>query len=117
MKLILPIIFLLCFASCNNSQFKYRQTAQVCDKTYVEVFSIYGNGAFGGDMLTEYLTDSVKYRIHVGNFDESDQYYRYHCDKSKIYVEKVEKDESGKLQVIDSKVFDRDSLRAVGGYR
>lgn len=117
MKLIKPIIFLFFFASCNNSQFKHRQTVQVCDKIYVETFSIYGSGALGGDMLTEYLTDSVKYRIHIGDFDESDQYYRYHCDNSKIYVEKVEKNESGTLRVINSKVFDRDSLRTVGGYR
>lgn len=78
--------------SCQNvrSKAKHYNTAKVCKgKLFVETYEISGNGAFGGDKVSEYLTDSVNFRMYVGTFDNSDEAYSFLCTGDSVEVYRV----------------------------
>ena len=110
MRIFYFISFLVLLNGCGNSQKKHMQTVEACDGVYIEIYRSFGGGALSSDILSEYLTDSLKFRVYVGDFDDFNQYFKYRCDSNYIYIEKVEKNLEGKIEVIESKVLDLDSL-------
>ncbi len=77
----------------------------MCDQhLYVESFIITKGGAYGGDRKSQYLTDSVNFRIFIGVYDNSDGGYSYRCKGDSIYVYNVL--QKGDTNIItDSLVF------------
>ena len=54
---------------------------------------MFGSGAFGGDLLSEYMTDSTNFRVYIGPYDDAIGNYSYRCEKTmflyKGYQEKT----------------------------
>jgi hypothetical protein len=71
--IFLMLLFLLAFQSCINDKDRknHKWTFKVCDSLYTEIFSTFGQGAFGGDRDGKWLTDSTNFRIFLGAFDEA----------------------------------------------
>ena len=51
------------FLGCANHKDKgdYKQTIKTCNNTYVEIYRTFGSGAFGSDLVDEYLTDTLNF--------------------------------------------------------
>ncbi|MEP6610227.1 MAG: hypothetical protein ABJA76_00020 [Mucilaginibacter sp.] len=62
-------------------------------KLYLETYTIFGGGAWGGDVDSSYLTDSVSFRKYLGTFDEEDGMIITRCNGDKITVERLERTE------------------------
>ncbi len=114
--------FLFFLFSCKNDRSKdeHTSTTTVCDnnKIFVETYRIFGSGAYGGDRVSNYLTDSVNFRFYIGAFDNAHENYTYVCKGDSIYIEKVSMEEEGIpyntrviTKVIDRKTIDLKTLQ------
>jgi hypothetical protein len=87
--LILVLLFnFLQGCTADRSKRHYKTTYKNGDHLFVEVFTIFGSGAFGGDRLSEYLTDSISFRKYVGTFDDNAEAISYKMVIDSIYIEK-----------------------------
>jgi len=116
MKNVRLLIFLLLTTTgCINVKSKkdYKDTTEVCDKLYVESYTLFNSGAYGGDLLSDYLTDSSNFRLFIGKYDDKKEIYNYECDAKRIIVKKVVRypqDTTGAY--LDRRVFNLDSLKS-----
>ena len=79
---------LFIFISCRDERSKkeFVLTTKICDSFYIEKYNIFRQGAFGGDIRSHYLTDSVNFRVYIGSYDNGYQHYYYKCTDDSIYV-------------------------------
>ena len=56
---------------------------------YIETYCVYGGGAWGGDVDSYYLTDSVNFKIYLGVADEENDRFFVKCTGDHIDVEKI----------------------------
>lgn len=121
-KMYKYFFFLFFLFSCKNDRSKdeHTSTTTVCDnnKIFVETYRIFGSGAYGGDRVSNYLTDSVNFRFYIGAFDNAHENYTYVCKGDSIYIEKVSMEEEGIpyntrviTKVIDRKTIDLKTLQ------
>jgi len=104
MRKCILLISLIVFAGCRNNKSKadHVLTANLCKyepnkcpcNLYVEVYRVFGMGAFGSDMNSEYLTDSVNFRIYIGTYDDSDENIIAKCKGDSVYTAKTKKTSS-----------------------
>ena len=103
---------------CANHKDKgdYKQTIKTCNHTYVEIYRTFGSGAFGSDLVDEYLTDTLNFRVYVGNSDEYYGGFYYHCSNDSLTIEKLHTSDSDSdtvCRTIESKTYDIKKLRAL----
>lgn len=113
-KTFIFIFFVLCCSSCNDKNNKgyFRHTSVICNNVYLEVYVTSQNGAFGGEMLCQYLTDSTTYRVRVGKFDESDEFYSYKCNGDSILIQKSYKSDTSKVyRIIETNNYKIEDLK------
>lgn len=87
---------------------------------YVEIYRLYSQGAFGSDLIEQYLTDSVSFRVRVGVSDEYyDLVYFKPLINDSILVERSRRsdDVNGTLKVIRSDVYSIKSLKELDNIR
>src|SRR4051812_42928764 len=96
MKFVLTVMalcsLLLLICRCRNDRSKkeHHSTTPVCDnRLFVETFTIFGSGAYGGDRVSDYLTDSTTFRIYIGTFDDAHGGYSYQCNGDSVKVYRV----------------------------
>lgn len=78
------------FGCKENGKGEYMFTIQVCrNHLYAEVYRTFGSGAYGGDMLDEYLTDSANFRVFVGSYDDYDSGFSYDCSGDSLTVNSI----------------------------
>jgi len=100
---------------CFNDKSKNRHTStvRVCNEMlFVETYLISGNGALGGDRVSEYITDSTNFRIYVGTYDNADEGYSYKCKNDSIEIYKIAGRRENKNKIIDTRVYDLASLKS-----
>jgi hypothetical protein len=103
----------------DKSKANHSSTIEVCDKTlFVEKYTIAGGGAHGGDRISDYLTDSINFRMYIGTFDNAHENFTYECKGDSVYIEKVRMEEEGIpyntktiVKVIEKKIVDLKMLR------
>lgn len=78
----IPFLFIGCFK-------KYKWTIPVCNNLYVEVYNVNPAGVY-----TEYLTDSLHFRLFVGEIDLESRRYIYRCKGDSILIETLASDTS-----------------------
>src|SRR6185312_11937929 len=96
-SLILNFLFfcvLFQFGCKENGKGKYMYTSQVGKNLYIEVYKTFASGAYGGDILTNYLTDSANFRVFVGSFDDYDSHFSYKCLDDSLMVYNMYKSET-----------------------
>lgn len=106
--------------SCNNDREdkEYNQTLMICNSLYVEEYFDFKGGVFGGDLTTEYLTDSSNFRIYIGSLDTDNEYYRYYCYPQLVAVTiNVIDQHSTTYNVKDSILYNLDSLKRLKNYK
>jgi hypothetical protein len=87
--ILLAIMSIILF-SCNDkySRKSHNRTTEIKKGLFVETFTVFGSGAFGTDLVTQYLTDSISFRKYIGTFDEGVEYYFYKTSGDTIHIEK-----------------------------
>ena len=87
-KILSIIIVAYFFQGCTNDKSRkdHKWTFKVCDSLYTEIFSTFGQGAFGGDRDGKWLTDSTSFRIYLGAFDETNGKIIIECKQDSIFV-------------------------------
>jgi hypothetical protein len=88
-RIILLGLLSILMAGCANDRSKtgYHDTVPLCDgRFYVEIFTIMGGGAFGGDRVSAYLTDSVNFRKYLGTYIEGKESIATECKGDSVYI-------------------------------
>lgn len=103
-------IFIILFyflLGCNDDRNKenYISTTKVCPNLFVESYRIFGSGAYGGDRVTDYLTDSFNFRIYIGTYDNGNEAYTYECKNNTIYIYKVSGRRENKNKIVLNKNY------------
>jgi hypothetical protein len=87
--LLIGFLFCLFFQSCfhnDKSRKDHKGTIRICDNLYYETFSIFGQGALGGDRDASWLTDSTNFRIFLGAFDDAQGGISVECKGDSIFI-------------------------------
>ena len=104
---ILTVIISL-IVSCSNKQSKkqHKRTTKLIEQLYVETYTVFGSGAFGTDMVRQFLTDSTLFREYIGTFDEGSEYFHYKVLGDTVYIYKY-KSSVGKTpkELLEKKVL------------
>lgn len=82
-QLFILSIFFLTFTSCHEK--KHEFTRKVPNSfLYEELFTA---NSFG--LYASYLTDSISFRIYIGEVDLEHDYFKYNINKENIHIQKV----------------------------
>ncbi len=95
LALSIPLLFYSC--QHNYQKGKHYRTVSVCENIYIEVYTEFGSGALGGDIMCEYITDSINFRFRVGNFDNSNRYYSFNCFGDSLVISQSFRSDSESL--------------------
>ena len=108
---IILAIAIIC--SCSHSPKKRypKTTLKICNKLYVQLYRDVATGAYGGDIISDYLTDSLNFRIYIGYYNDNEGYYRYECSGDSILVEKVKTFEDSKPIVTERRGYSITELK------
>lgn len=117
--IIITTIIYLYSCRSDRSKAEHSSTTQVCDGTlYIETYTIFGGGAGGGDRVSDYLTDSVNFRMYIGTNIQGIKTFTYKCQGDSVCVEEIQSDEVGipyntKIisTIVSTKYFDLTFLR------
>lgn len=106
-KFIVGVILILGIQGCYDDKSKKQLlwTNAICDKLFVETYTIYGGGAVGGDRVSQYLTDSSNFSIYVGTFVQGYGFNSYECLGDSILIHKVTEEESGTKKIENTQVY------------
>ena len=76
--------------SCLNKYSKkdHDRTTKLNEQFYIETYTVSAQGAFGTDMVSQYLTDSATFRKYIGTFDDGPEYFHYRFSGDTVYIEK-----------------------------
>jgi hypothetical protein len=119
------LIILLGLVGCSNNRSKdhHKLTVNLCKyepnkcacNLYVEIYRVFGMGALGSDENSEYLTDSVNYRVYIGTYDEEDEMIITKCKGDSIYTAKTKKTSSKPEwdvpKILESKTYSLKDLK------
>ena len=85
-----PLLFL---AGCynDNSKKEHKNTELIGNDIYCETYRVFGGGVYGGDVYSEYLTDSISFRYFVGSYDD-DNNLAYTLEGDTIEIKHVSYD-------------------------
>jgi hypothetical protein len=86
---ILILVSLFLYKKCSvdyQSRERHKWTKKICDNLYTETFCVFGQGAFGGDLDSRWLTDSTNFRIYLGTFDEVEGGIYVECSGDIVFV-------------------------------
>ena len=116
---ILIIFFTTAFAfSCRSDRSKaqHDSTTRLCNSgLFVEGYKIFNSGAYGGDRVSDYLTDSTNFRMYIGTYDNADGGYSFICKGDSVYIYKVEQ-HSPKNKILDIKTYSISELKKRGKF-
>ncbi len=72
-----------------RSKKEFKSSKRICDSLYMELYTVFGSGALGGDLLSAYITDSTNFRKYLGTFDNAEGGYHCECKGDSIIVSEV----------------------------
>jgi len=78
------------FSGCtldDSDKSGYHETTRVCDGALlVDSYTIIGGGAYGGDRVSDYLTDSVNFRIYLGTYITGNEAISVECNGDSVHI-------------------------------
>ncbi|OSZ81940.1 hypothetical protein CAP35_01320 [Chitinophagaceae bacterium IBVUCB1] len=95
---LVAILFVSGCSPDKHSKKKHVSTINICLGVFLESYSVYGSGAFGGDLYSYYLTDSSNFRIYIDTYDTYSEGISAGCSGDTVYVLKyVDKETKPKI--------------------
>ncbi|MHA4811762.1 hypothetical protein ACX0G9_26940 [Flavitalea flava] len=106
---------ILLFVGCQSDRSKTGEhsTLPLCDhRFFVEVYTINGGGAFGGDRVSAYLTDSINFRKYLGTYINSNESIATVCKGDSLYIYRTITDESTqKPKIVNTTIYSAENLK------
>lgn len=89
--LIIYVSFLtsLFIIGCRDDRSKeeLNSRTKLCNQQlFVEQYKVTEGGAYGGDRVTDYLTDTTNFRIFIGTYISGENIYSFECKDDSVYV-------------------------------
>jgi len=84
----------------DNSKKDYEKTELLGDGIYCETYRVFGGGVYGGDVYSEYLTDSISFRYFVGSYDDNNN-LTYTIKGSVIEIRHISYDKKDGAVIVD----------------
>ena len=110
-------LFLLFFSfSCRNnrSKSKIKAVIPLCNqRLFAEKYEVWGGGAYDGDMISAYLTDSTNFRIYLRTYDNAHEGIAFDCkgkDSVSIYFQVMDS-ATNKFKIASTTVYSLSELR------
>lgn len=107
-------ILVLLFAACVDKFDKhdFKQSYHPCDNTLtMELYTVFGSGASGGDLMSAYLTDSTDFRMYLGTFDNAAQGIFCECHGDTVLVKDMKTINGGRRELVKTRVFSIKELK------
>ena len=112
------LFFFLIFFSfgCKNdrSKDKLETIIPLCNqKLFVEKYVVSGGGAYGGDMISAYLTDSANFRIYLRTYDNAHEGIAFECkgnDSVSVYKQ-ITDTATNRFKIVSTIVYSLSELR------
>ncbi|OQP38771.1 hypothetical protein A4H97_18815 [Niastella yeongjuensis] len=82
----------------------------VCNNIWREKYLVSSGGAHSAELYSDYITDSVNFRVYIGSHDEYGG-FDYNCNGDSLFVRKVMNNDDGSASIIDSSIFRLSVLR------
>ena len=101
---------------CRNdrSKDKLKAIIHICNQhLFVEKYEVWGGGAYDGDMISVYLTDSTNFRIYLRTYDNAHESIGFECkgeDSVNVYNQVIDT-ATNKFKTVMSKVYSLSELR------
>lgn len=107
-KVILIFYLGTIFTSCQK---KYIRTDKTCVKNcFLEVYE-------RSQLGVSYLTDSMNFKIYVGQLNFENEYYKYQCKDDTLIILKCSKDfNEGTSHVVETKTYNVNKLKKDGKF-
>lgn len=104
-KSLITLFVFVYFCSCHikNNKLEYKWTTKIADSLFVETFRVDGFGVYSTDIVSDYLTDSLNFRIKVGTFSEGDEFLYYQIYDNNIKIKKIES--KGNIDIIKDSIM------------
>ena len=110
---IIIVLNLLFFLGCDNkkSKKKFFASNSVCYNLTREIYIVSAWGALSAETYSDYLTDSINFRVFVGTSDERSN-FEYRCKNDSVYVIKLSIIGTEKAKAVDTfKIFSISELK------
>ena len=103
---------MIVFLACNNSKQPRELFVKdkICDHLWREKYKMVQGSTFSTAQYSDYLTDSVNFRVYVGDHDEYSS-FSYECSGDSIVVKKFKHLESQKKELARTSVLSLINLR------
>src|ERR1035437_2926858 len=110
--IFIVFFFFLC---CNNKYQRgdYKRTVRVCNDMFIETYRTFGGGAWGSDLVDDYFTDSINFRVRIGNTDEYYGGFYYHCNNDSMIIEEFSRSSDQVRHSLGSKSYDIKKLKSL----
>ncbi len=114
-KIVVLIIasYSLFFWGCSNnrSKKKFFVSGVVCNNLIVEKYIVGSWGALSADSYSDYLTDSVNFRVYIGTYSDKEN-FAYDCTNDLVYIIRLSQIGVEKAKVVDTlKVYSLSELK------
>ena len=93
-----------------KSKQKLFATRSVCNNIWREKFRVFSGGAFSAELYSDYVTDSVNFRVFIGSHDEYSG-FKYNCNGDTLFVRKFKVNEDRSSSIVESSIFRLSILR------
>jgi len=105
------VVFMISLPACSNKNAhgEFYVKNRICDKLWQEMYVVVQGNTFGTATYSDYLTDSINFRVYIGECDEYSS-YSYDCSGDSIIVEKFKHVENRK-QLVKTWVLSLSNLR------
>ena len=100
--IMIPFGFIIgCINNYNKDKLVVKKL--ICENIWREKFRVFSGGAYSAELYSDYITDSVNFRVYIGTHDEHSNFL-YRCIGDTIIVEKFERNNISEVK-IDSSIL------------
>ncbi|RYZ92881.1 MAG: hypothetical protein EOP47_29900, partial [Sphingobacteriaceae bacterium] len=99
---IATVAIIICLPPIDSNKRYLKYTGNACTRIdsncacdlnlYIKTYTIFGSGAWGGDLNAVYLTDYVNFRVLLGEVDEAYEQVKIKCNGNHLIILKTTTD-------------------------
>lgn len=112
----ISILIIVLLMGCKSDRSKSHPdgTQPLCNgKLFYESYIIVGGGAWGGDRVSAYITDSVNFRKYLGTYDNANAAISVVCKGDSVFAYNRKRDDlSNKLKIVSITGYDLERLKS-----
>jgi hypothetical protein len=108
---IILLVFILnngCIDKKNKKELFGRNS--VCHNIWREKYAVFSGGAYSAEAYSDYITDTVNFRVYIGSHDEYSG-FEYICNGDTLFVRKFKVNKDRNKSIVESSIFRLSVLR------